>query len=97
MVKARAFVIRKTDLDGDTKRITDLAKIFFILSLLNIHSVRGKCGHPRDFLIDNSFDMFCRSEIWLYDDDSAIISVLTTELLVYHYVPRPDKKGDGVD
>ena len=44
-VNARAFVIRKTDFDGKNKRLTKLGKIFFILSLLNVHSVRGKCFH----------------------------------------------------
>ena len=32
------------------------------------------------------------SETWLYDDDSAVISVLTPESHVLHHVPRPDKK-----
>ena len=36
------------------------------------------------------------SETWLYDDDSAIISVLTPESHVIHHVPRPDKKGGRV-
>ena len=36
------------------------------------------------------------SETWLYDDDSAIISVLTSESHVLHHVPRPYEKGGGV-
>ena len=63
MVKAMAFVIRKTDL-GAKKLATDLAKTTFLdLSLPNVHSVNNKCCHLRDFVIDNSIDIFCISEI----------------------------------
>ena len=49
------------------------------LSLVNVHSVRRNCCHLRHFVIDNSVDVFCISETWLYDDDSAIISASTPE------------------
>ena len=58
--------------------------------------VRNKCCHLRDFITDSSIDIFCMSETWLYDDDSAIISALTPESLVLHHVPRPDTNGGGV-
>ena len=40
----------------------------------------------------NSTDIFCMSETWLYDDDSANISALTPESDVLHHIPRPIKK-----
>ena len=96
--KGWGFCYRKTDLDGKRKRLTDLAKKnSFNLSLLNVHSVRHKCCHLRDFAADNSIDIFCMSKTWLYDDDCAIISALTPESHVLHHVPLPDKKGGGVD
>ena len=58
--------------------------------------MRNKCCHLRDFVTENSIDIFCMSETWLYDNDSAIISALTPESRVFHHVPRPDKKGGGV-
>ena len=66
------------------------------LSILIVHSVRNKCFHLRDFVTDNSIDIFCMSETWLYDDDSAIISALTPESHVLHHVTRLDEKGGGV-
>ena len=66
--------------------------IFLNLSLLNNHSVRNKCCHLRDFVIDICIDIFFMSETWLYDNDSATISALTPELRVLHHVPRPDNK-----
>ena len=46
MVYVGAFVLRKIHLDGEKKRITELAKNNFLnLSLLNVHSVRNKCFH----------------------------------------------------
>ena len=74
------------------KRITDLAKETSLnLSIPNDLSVRNKC-HLRDFLIDNSLDISCTSETWLYENDSAIISALPPESHVLQNVPRPDKK-----
>ena len=74
------------------KGLTDLAKKNSInLSLLNVNSVRNQCCHLRDIVTSNSIDTFCITETWLYDDDSAIISVLTSESHVLHHVPRPDK------
>ena len=57
--------------------------------------MRKKC-YLRDFVTDNSIDIFRMSKTWLYDDYSAIISALTPESLVLHHVPRLDKKGGGV-
>ena len=97
MVRARAFVIRKTDLGGKKKRLPDLAKqISLNLSLLNINSVRNKCCHLRDFVTDNSIDIFSMSETWLNDDESPIISALTPESHVLHHYPRLDKKSGAV-
>ena len=94
MLKARVFFIRKTDLDGEEKRLTDLVKKNCLnLNLLNVHSVRKKCCHLRDFVTENSIEIFCMSETWLYNDDSAIITALTPKSHVLHHVPRPDKKG----
>ena len=63
MINAGAFVIRKTDLDCEKKRITDLAeKNLRNLSLLNVQTVRNKCFPMRDFVIENSIDIFCMSE-----------------------------------
>ena len=58
--------------------------------------VRNKCCHLRDLVINTSINIFCMSEIWLYDDDSAIINVLSQESHVLLHVPRDDKKGCGV-
>ena len=79
MVKDRAFLLGKTT-STVKKRITDLAlKIFLILSLLNVHSLRNKCCRLRNFAIENSVYFFCMSKTWLYDDNFAIISALTSE------------------
>ena len=48
---------------GKKKRLTDLAKKNSLnLSLLNINFVRNKCFHLRDFVVDNSIDIFRMSE-----------------------------------
>ena len=79
------------------KLLTHLAKKNSLnLSLLNVHTVRKKCCHLRDFVTDSSIDIFCMPETWLYDDDSAILSALTPESHVLHHVPRPEKKGGRV-
>ena len=66
MVKARAFVIRKTDIDGEKKRLQNSAKKNSLnLCLLNVNSVINKCCHLRDFVTDYSIDIFCMSEAWL--------------------------------
>ena len=36
------------------------------------------------------------SESWLYDDNSAVVSVLSPETYVLHHIPRPDIKLCGV-
>ena len=97
MVKTEAFVIRKTDLDGKKKLLTDLTKKNSLnLSLLNVHSVIDKSCHLKEFVTDTSMENFWMSETRLYDDDSAIIIALTLESHVLHHVPRPDKKRGGV-
>ena len=59
MVKAGAFVIRKTDLGGEKKRITELAKKFFLIpDFLKVHSERNKRFNLRYSVIDNSIDIF---------------------------------------
>ena len=67
-------------------------KIFLNLGLHNVHSVRNKCCHLKDFVIDNYNDIFCMSENWLYDDNSANVSVLTPENYILRHAPRPGKK-----
>ena len=65
------------------KLITGLTKKTFLnMSFLKVHSVKARCCHPVDFVIDVSIDIFCMSETWLYDNDSVIISDLTPE---YHF------------
>ena len=52
----------------------------------------NKCCQLGDFEIDNSVDIFYMSETWLYDDDPVIMSALTLESHIFHYVPHPNKK-----
>ena len=66
------------------------------MSLLNAQSIRNKACHIRDFVIDNDIDMFCITETWLSDNDSAIIAALTPESHILQHLPRSDKKGGGV-
>ena len=67
-------------------------KFFLFLSLLNVRSLKNKCCRQRDIVIENSIDMFCMSETWLYDDDFDFLRALTPDFNVLHHVPSPDKK-----
>ena len=58
--------------------------------------MRNKGCHLRDFVIDNSVDIFCISETLLNDVDYVNISALSHESHILHHVPRPDKKGGWV-
>ena len=58
--------------------------------------MRNKYCHLKDFVTDNSIDIFCTSETWLYDNDSAIVTALTPEYHVVHNVHRPDNNGGVV-
>ena len=43
-------------------RVNIAKKNSLILILLNVNSVRSKCCHLRDLVIDHSIDIFCMSE-----------------------------------
>ena len=58
--------------------------------------MRIKFRNLKDILIDDSIDLFCMPETWLYNNKSGIISDLTPKFHVLHHAPSPDKKGDGV-
>ena len=66
------------------------------VALLNVRSLRNKCCHIRDFIIDNNLHVFCIVESWLKDSDSSVIASFLPNTHVLHHFTRPMGRGGGV-
>ena len=64
-------------------------------SLLNVRSVRNKTNILRDYITDNFIDIFCLTETWLNEKETAVISEFVPETHVFHHFPR-EGRGGGV-
>ena len=62
---------------------------------MNVHSVRNKTNILRDYITDNLIDIFCLTETWLNEKETAIISEFVPETHVFHHFPR-EGRGGGV-
>ena len=63
---------------------------------MNARSVRNKSDDLRELVIDNTIDIFCLTETWLAEADSAVVASLLPDTHNIFHFPRTFGSGGGV-
>ena len=63
---------------------------------INIQSVRNKTQEIRELIVDECYDIFCVTETWLNELDTAVIREMTPLTHSFFHLPRINRVGGGV-
>ena len=69
---------------------------FLKCGLINIQSVRNKTREICELIVDECYDIFCVTETWLNEMDTAVIREMTPQTHSFFHLPRIDRVGGGV-
>ena len=63
-------------------------KTYAKFGLLNVHSIKNKADHFKDFVTENEFDIMALTETWLKPDDDYTLSDIYPQGYSIKHVPR---------